>query len=586
MLWRFIREHCRDRRGAVLAVIALHLVVVGSTLALPALNARIIDDGVSAGDLGVIWRFGGWMLVSALVQVAAALGAVWLGTGVAMELGRNLRMRVYDAVDGFDSAQLARFGPGPLATRSTLDVNQVQLMMLMLLNVIVVVPLMIAGGVIMAVREDPGLSWLVWASIPILALGVGLLVWRLLPLFGRVQGHVDDVNSTLREQILGAQLVRAFVRERHEAARFDLVNDDLTGTSLRIGRIFVLMGPVVVLVLQIASVAVLWFGAGRVQAGALDIGALIAFLQYLLQILTAVMMGTFMVMLIPRSVVSARRIGEVLAEEPGHPRLRGARGEPAAPGAVVFHEVSYSFDDAEAPVLDRIAFRADAGSTTAVIGATGAGKTTLARILTGLVGPTAGIVTVGGVPLHDLDRSALSATTAVVPQQAHLFDGTIADNLRLGAPAADDAHLWDCLRAADADTLVRERVSTGPDGVTAGGLQASIAAGGADLSGGQRQRLCIARALTARPAVLVLDDSFTALDARTEERVRRGVEAHVPEAARIILTQRVATARDADRIVMLEAGRVVADGSHDELLACSPHYRELAQTQTQQEVLA
>lgn len=586
MLRRFIFEHCQDQKWKVLAVVGLHLVVICSTLALPALNAQIIDRGIAAGNLEVIWNLGGWMLILALVQVAAALGAVWLGAGVAIDLGRRLRQRVYGAVEGFDSVQLSRFGAGSLVTRSTLDVNQLQLMMLMLLNVIVVVPLMITGGVAMAVREDPGLSSLVWASIPVLGAGVGVLVWRLLPLFGRVQGHMDDVNTTLREQIMGVQLIRAFVRQEHEKARFGQINDELAQTSLKIGRLFVLMGPVVVLVLQIASVAVIWFGAARVEEGALQVGALTAFLQYLLQILMAVMMGTFMLMLIPRSMVAAQRVGEVLDEPANGAAARGAVNVPVSGGSVVFDDVTFSFAGADAPVLDAVSFVAEPGKTTAIVGGTGAGKSTVGRILAGLTEPTTGEVTVGAVRLNELSRAALSATTAWVPQQAHLFNGTIEENLRLGRPEAEAGELWEALRAAAADELVADRVFVGPDESILQGLQAPLEGGGTDLSGGQRQRLCIARALLVKPSVLVLDDAFAALDARTEERVRRGVEQHCADAVRIVLTQRAATAREADHIVMLEAGQVVASGTHQDLMVRSTEYRELVHTQSQQEALA
>lgn len=417
MLWTLLRRHGRRYRGAVAAVVVLQLISTLAMLYLPSLNARIIDEGVARGDTARIWDIGLVMLGVALVQVVAAIAAVWFGAKASMGVGRDLRRAVYTRVDAFSAEELGRFGAATLITRGTNDVNQVQMLTLMALNFMVAVPIMAVGGIIMAIREDPGLSWLVWVSVPVLLVIVAWIVARLMPLFQRMQDNIDDVNGVMREQIQGIRVVRAFVRERHETRRFTDANAALTETSVRIGRLFVLLGPVITMILHLATAAVLWFGGERVDAGLVQVGALTAFMQYLLQILMAVMMGTFMMMMLPRAVISARRIGEVLDTVP-------TLGEPARPvsparrdGAVELRHVTFQYPGAEAPVLDDVSFAVAPGTTTAIIGSTGSGKSTLISLLPRLYDATSGEVLVDGVPVTDLARAELTEAVALVPQK-------------------------------------------------------------------------------------------------------------------------------------------------------------------------
>ena len=579
MLWTLIRRHLRPYLPHVAAVAVLQLATVLATLYLPSLNADIIDNGVATGDTDYIWRVGGLMLLVAMVQLITAIASVWFGARVSMGMGRDIRRSVYTRVDRFSSEELSRYGAPTLITRATNDVQQVQMLVLMTLNFMVMVPIMSIGGIIMAIQEDPGLSWLVWVSVPLLMLIVGFLVRELMPLFQRMQDNIDSINGVMREQIMGIRVVRAFVREQHETERFRDANATLTDTSVRIGRLFVIMGPAITIVLHLATAAVLWFGGHRVDAELVQVGALTAFMQYLLQILMAVMMGTFMFMMFPRAIISGRRISEVLETvptlaEPAQPvTLEGEGG-----ASIEFRDVTFAYPGAESPVLDGVSFTAEAGRTTAIIGSTGAGKTTLVSLIPRLHDATSGQVLIDGVPVTDLSRQSISAAVGLVPQKPYLFSGTIGHNLRFGDPTADDERLWRALDVAQGTEFVTDR-TTGEGESAATGLDSAVSQGGTNVSGGQRQRLCIARTLVAAPRVYVFDDSFSALDVTTDAKVREGLAQHTRGATTIIVAQRISTITGADQILVLEEGRIVGRGTHEELLDSSQTYREIVDSQ-------
>lgn len=585
MLWKLVREHARPYTGHIIAVLVLQLVSTLATLYLPSLNADIIDQGVAVGDTDYIWRTGAVMLGVALVQVIAAISAVWFGARVSMAMGRDIRRSVYTRVDRFSAEEVGRFGAPTLITRGTNDVQQVQMVVLMALNFMVMVPIMSVGGIIMAVQEDAGLSWLVWVSVPILLVIVGIIVGLLMPLFQRMQDNIDAINGVMREQIMGIRVVRAFVRERHEAERFTDANAALTDTSVRIGRLFVLMGPIITMILHLATAAVLWFGGHRVDQELVQVGSLTAFMQYLLQILTAVMMGTFMFMMLPRAVICARRIMEVLTTpaslmEPAHPRTPEHHD-----GTVEFREVTFSYPGAEAPVLDGVSFTAPAGKTTAIIGSTGSGKTTLVNLIPRLYDATSGEVLVDGVPVTQMDRATLTRAVGLVPQKPYLFSGTVAENLRFGRPEATEDELWAALDTAQATDFVSERTTGSGENVRTG-LESGISQGGTNVSGGQRQRLCIARALVARPRVYLFDDSFSALDVTTDAKLRAALGEYTQDATVIMVAQRVSTITEADQIIVLDEGKIVGQGTHHELLDSSETYREIVDSQITAEELA
>ncbi|WP_087485912.1 ABC transporter ATP-binding protein [Brachybacterium massiliense] len=579
MLWTLIRRHLRPYLPHVAAVAVLQLATVLATLYLPSLNADIIDNGVATGDTDYIWRVGGLMLLVAMVQLITAIASVWFGARVSMGMGRDIRRSIYTRVDRFSSEEMARYGAPTLITRATNDVQQVQMLVLMTLNFMVMVPIMSIGGIIMAIQEDPGLSWLVWVSVPLLMLIVGFLVRELMPLFQRMQDNIDSINGVMREQIMGIRVVRAFVREQHETERFRDANATLTDTSVRIGRLFVIMGPAITIVLHLATAAVLWFGGHRVDAELVQVGALTAFMQYLLQILMAVMMGTFMFMMFPRAIISGRRISEVLETvptlaEPAQPvPLEGEGG-----ASIEFRDVTFAYPGAESPVLDGVSFTAEAGKTTAIIGSTGAGKTTLVSLIPRLHDATSGQVLIDGVPVTDLSRQSISAAVGLVPQKPYLFSGTIGHNLRFGDPTADDERLWRALDVAQGTEFVTDR-TTGEGETAATGLDSAVSQGGTNVSGGQRQRLCIARTLVAAPRVYVFDDSFSALDVTTDAKVREGLAQHTRGATTIIVAQRISTITGADQILVLEEGRIVGRGTHEELLESSQTYREIVDSQ-------
>lgn len=550
--------------GKIALVIALQLVTTLATLYLPDLNADIINNGVAQADVPYIWRTGRTMLVVALVQIAAAIAAVWVASQVAMNTGRDIRAAVYNRVSDFDSEEMAHFGAATLVTRGTNDVQQVQMTFLLFMNFMVAAPIMAIGGIIMALRQDAGMSWLVVTAVLILAVVVGITAAVLMPLFKRMQKKLDAINGLLREQIAGIRVVRAFGREDHEAERFTEANHDITRLSLNIGRVFVTMFPVIMLILNLATAAVLWFGGHRVDEGLVEVGSLTAFMQYLMQILMAVMMGVFMLMMLPRAIVCADRIEEVLGHEVKAPVTGGAS---IGNGSVRFEDVSYTYPGAEKPVLEHISFAAAPGTTTAIIGSTGSGKTTLVGLLPRLYSPTSGRVLIDGHPVTHIPRQELVKAVAMVPQKPWLFSGTVASNLRMGNPDTTDDELWAALRVAQAGFV--------------DDLDMPIAQGGTNVSGGQRQRLCIARMFVADPKVYVFDDSFSALDATTEANLNAAMREIVQERTVIVVAQKVSSIRHADQILVMEAGRIVARGTHDELLETSETYREIAASQAE-----
>lgn len=575
MLASLLGRYLRPYVGLIVGVIVFQLAQSIASLFLPALNADIIDNGIAAGDTGYILMVGGGMLAITLVQIACAIAAVYFGARVAMAFGRDLRQAVFDHVGTFSEREVTRFGAPSLITRTTNDVQQVQMLVLMTSTMLVSAPILAIGGVIMALQQDLALSLIMAVAIPVLLLSVGAIIVRTVPLFRVMQERIDTVNRVLREQLTGMRVVRAFVRERHEVARFADANAQLTETALTSGRLFALMFPIVLLVLNASSVAVLWFGAGRIESGAMQVGALTAFLTYLIQILMAVLMATFIAVLLPRAAVSADRIGEVL-QTPSSVVLPSAPVTPTdASGHVELRDVVFAYPGAEHPVLDGVSLTASRGRMTAIIGSTGAGKTTLVSLLPRLIDVTGGAVLIDGVDVRDLEPEQLWSRIGLVPQRPYLFSGTIASNLRFGKPDATDDELWAALETAQAADFVRDM----PDG-----LETAVAQGGTSVSGGQRQRLAIARALVKRPPIFVFDDSFSALDTATDARLRAALRRDAADATVIVVAQRVATVLDADEIIVLEQGRIVGRGTHDELLASSETYAEIVSSQQRVEV--
>jgi ATP-binding cassette subfamily B protein len=565
-----LRQYLRPYRRELLAVIGLQLVATIASLFLPSLNADIIDRGVSTGDPGFIARTGGIMLAISAVQILCSVAAVYFGARTAMAYGRDLRADIFHRVGAFSAREVGRFGAPSLITRTTNDVQQVQMLVLMGATMIVVAPIMCVGGIVMALREDLTLSRLLLVAVPVLAGSVGIIISRMVPQFRAMQPRIDTVSRVLREQITGMRVVRAFVREGEEAARFGDANAELTATALRVGKLQALMFPTIMLVFNASSVAVLWFGSERVAGGSLQIGALTAFLSYLMQILVAVMMATFMTIMIPRAAVCADRIIEVLdttssVVPPMTPVIpTGTRGELALRG------VEYRYPGAELAVLSDLTFDARPGQVTAIIGSTGAGKTTLLELIPRLIDATAGTVSVEGTDVRQLELEALWARIGMVPQRPYLFSGTVATNLRYGNPVATDDELWAALEIAQA----REFVEAMPLQ-----LDAPIGQGGTNVSGGQRQRLSIARALLRRPSIYLFDDSFSALDLATEARLRAALRPLTADATVIMVAQRIASILDADQIIVLDSGRIVGRGTHAELVKTCPTYVEIVTSQ-------
>jgi len=569
MLIRLLRTYLRPYTRPLLAVVALQLVSTMANLYLPSLNADIIDKGVAKGDTGYILSTGGWMLVVTIAQIACSVAAVYFGARAAMSFGRDMRSAIFHKVGTFSAREVAQFGAPSLITRNTNDVQQVQMLVLMTCTMMIAAPIMCVGGIIMALRQDIGLSWLMVVCIPVLVVSIALIVVRMVPQFRAMQKRIDLVNRVLREQLSGIRVVRAFVRERDEAQRFAEANAALTDTALQVGRLMVLIFPTVMLVLNGSSIAVLWFGSGRVDSGQMQIGALTAFLMYLMLILTSVMMATFMAIMIPRAAVCADRIGEVLKTESSVVPPQNPVRELRSHAELELRGVEFRYPGAAAPVLRDISFKATAGQTTAIIGSTGAGKSTLVSLVARLFDATSGTVLIDGVGVRDLDPEMLWNRIGLVPQKPYLFTGTVASNLRYGNPEATDEELWDALEVAQARDFVEEM----------GGLEAPVAQGGTSVSGGQRQRLSIARALVRRPEIYLFDDSFSALDLTTDARLRAALRSQTAEATVVIVSQRVSTITDADQIIVLDNGSVVGLGRHRELLETCPTYVEIVQSQ-------
>jgi ATP-binding cassette subfamily B protein len=571
MLWKVLVRFLRPHQRLLVAVVVFQLAQSIASLYLPTLNADIIDQGVATGDTGYILRMGAVMLLITLLQIACAVIAVYFGAKAAMSLGRDLRDAIFGRVGEFSEQEVSRFGAASLITRSTNDVQQVQQLVLMSCTLMVTAPMLSIGGVIMAVRQDAQLSWLIAVAVPVLLVCVGLIVTRMVPLFRKMQVRIDAVNRVLREQLTGIRVVRAFVREDMESLRFGKANDDVTDVALRAGRLMALMFPVVMLVMNVSSVAVIWFGSFRIEDGSMQVGTLIAFLSYLMQILMSVMMATFMAVMIPRASVSADRIGEVLGTDssvqpPSNPvSLTGHRR-----GELEMRDVGFAYPGAEQPVLSGVSFTARAGQTTAIIGSTGAGKTTLVNLMPRLFDATSGSVRMDGVDVRELQPDHLWGHIGLVPQKPYLFSGTVRSNLLYGKPDATDDELWQALAVAQARDFVEEMD---------GGLDAPISQGGTNVSGGQRQRLAIARALVKQPELYIFDDSFSSLDTATDARLRRALKQHTQGATLVIIAQRVSSIADADRILVLDDGRIVGQGTHDELLETSETYREIVASQ-------
>ena len=567
---RLIFTHLKPYWRELLAVLVLQVLATAMSLYLPNLNAQIIDDGVVKGDTDLIWRSGALMLLFSLVQAAGQIGATWFGALTAMSLGRDLRAAIFDRALSFSTREMRDFGASSLLTRNTNDVLQVQTIVQTTLTIIVGAPIMMVGGFVMAVREDFGLSWIIAVSVAVLGVAVSLLVIFVSPLFQRMQTNLDNLNRVLREQISGIRVIRAFIREDHESRRFEGANEDVYSVTLRASRWMVLLFPIAMFMVNISSVAVIWFGAFRIDSGDIQIGQMTAFLNYLIQILISVMMSTMLLFLAPRSAVSADRILEVLDTEP----TVAPPADPVAPqeltGVVEFRDVTFTYPGAEDPVLANVSFTLAPGRTTAIIGSTGSGKSTLVNLIPRLYDVSSGEVLVDGVDVRRLDPDALWSRIGLVPQKPYLFSGTVASNLLYGRPDATPEQMWEALRIAQAADFV-EKLD--------GGLAAHIAQGGTNVSGGQRQRLSIARALVKEPAVYVFDDSFSALDVATDARLRAALAPATADRATLIVAQRVATIRGADEILVLEHGRIVGRGTHDELLASNATYQEIVDSQ-------
>ncbi|NHZ70207.1 MAG: ATP-binding cassette domain-containing protein [Proteobacteria bacterium] len=570
MLIKLLRRFLAPYKREIGIVVALQLVATMAALTLPSLNADIIDNGVLKGDTDYILRIGAWMLAVSLVQATATITAVYFGARTAMAFGRDVRSGFFRRVIAFSSREMARFGAPSLLTRNTNDVQQIQMLVLTTFTMLVTAPIMMFGGVFMALREDLGLSWLILALVPVLSLIVWFILSHMVPGFRVLQTRLDTVNKVLREQITGIRVVRAFVREPFETDRFGEANDDLTNVSINVGRWMAAIFPSVMLVMNLSSVAVLWFGAFRIDSGAMQIGSLTAFLTYIIQILMSVMMATFMLIMLPRASVAADRIGEVLDTDPSVvPPLDGVVDLPRH-SVVEFDGAGFQYPGAKHAVLDGVSFTALPGQTTAVIGSTGAGKSTLINLIPRLFDATAGRVLVDGIDVKEIDPDVLWGKIGLVPQTVYLFSGTIASNLRYGKPDATEEEMWEALEIAQA----REFVEAMPEGI-----DAPIAQGGTNVSGGQRQRIAIARALIRRPELYVFDDSFSALDVATDARLRLALKEVTSDATVIIVAQRVATIIDADQIVVLENGAIVGLGTHTELLETCDTYAEIVDSQ-------
>jgi ATP-binding cassette, subfamily B, multidrug efflux pump len=577
VLISLLRSHLRPYQQPIILIVLFQLVSTIASLYLPGLNAQIIDQGVVTGDTGYILRTGGVMLAVTVLQILCSIAAVYFGAKTAMALGRDLRESVFVKVESFAAQEVGRFGAPSLITRSTNDIQQVQMMVLLTFTMMITAPIMCFGGIIMALRQDVALSSLLLVIVPVLLVCVVLIISRMRPLFRSMQKKIDLINQILREQIGGVRVIRAFVKDTHERRRFDAASTDLMDVSVGVGRLMALMFPTVMLVMNVSSVAVMWFGGHRIATGQMQIGTLTAFLSYLLQILMAVMMATFMFVMLPRAEVSAERISEVLdtvpsVRAPRAPQLRSLRR-----GLVELCEASFSYPGAQEAVLHGVSLIARPGETTAIVGSTGSGKSTLLNLIPRLVDVTAGSVLVDDHDVRALDPEDLRSSIGLIPQRPYLFGGTVATNLRYGKTDATDDELWAALEIAQAREFVQEM----PDG-----LNSVIAQGGTNVSGGQRQRLAIARAVVKSPDIYLFDDSFSALDYDTDARLRAALSTVTAASAVIIVAQRISTIRRADRIVVLDQGAVVGTGTHAALMGSCETYRQIVLSQLSEEEAA
>jgi ATP-binding cassette subfamily B protein len=567
---RLLRAHLRPYRRQIWVIVVLVLGQAIASLYLPTLNADIINDGVITGDIDYILRTGGIMLAVTLVFVLAAIVGVYYGSRVAMGLGRDVRGALFRRVESFSQAEVNRFGTPSLITRATNDVQQVQMAVLMILNVILLAPMMMIGGIIMALRLNVSLSVVVFVAIPVLLVFIGLMVRSALPLFKSMQAKIDRVNLVTREVLSGIRVIRAFDRTRHEEERFAAANEDLTSTTLRVNRLFALMFPTVGIIMNLSTVAIMWFGGKQIADGDMPIGDLTAFLTYIVQILFSVIMATILFVMVPRAAASAERIQAVLDTEPTVVDPAEPVRDVAARGRIEFRDVEFRYPHAEAPVLTGITFTAEPGETVAIVGSTGCGKSTLISLIPRFYDVTAGSVLVDGVDVREFALKDLWRRIGLVPQKAFLFSGTVAGNLRHGDVDASDEELWSVLETAQGKDFVEEMPEQ---------LEAAVAQGGASVSGGQRQRLAIARALAKRAPINIFDDSFSALDFATDARLRAALKRQMADATVIIVAQRVGTIMHADRIIVLEDGTIAAQGTHDELLRTNSTYREIVASQ-------
>lgn len=575
MLLALLRQYIRPYRRPVAVLMALQLVSNLASLYLPTVNAAIIDEGVAKGDTTTIVRLGMVMLGVTALQVVCSIGAVYFGSRTGMGFGRDLRAALFDHVTTFSERETGRFGAPTLLTRSTNDVRQIQYLVQITGTVLVTAPIMCLGGIFMAIRQEAALTWLLLVSVPIMAVANYWVMSHMLPLFRRMQGLIDGINRVMRDQLAGVRVVRAFAREDFERDRFARANTALSNTALTAGNWQALMLPVTTLTINVSSVALIWFGGLRIDRGQMQVGSLTAFLAYFTQILMAVLMATMTLVVLPRASVCAERITEVLATRPAvtdPPNPRSPRGK--ITGAVRLQGATFTYPGADRPVLQNISLTALPGTTTAIVGSTGSGKSTLVSLICRLYDVTGGAVSVDGIDVRDYRTERLWSAIGLVPQRGYLFSGTVADNLRYGAApgqAVSDEQMWEALRVAAADDFVRAHDD---------GLRMRVAQGGINFSGGQRQRLAIARAVIRRPAIYLFDDSFAALDARTDARVRASLRESCGEATVIVVTQRISIAATADQVIVIEDGKMVGAGTHESLLTDCTTYAEFADSQS------
>lgn len=577
MLISLLKDYLRPYRKSVAVVLFLLLIQAIANLYLPNLNADLINNGVAKGNISYIWKIGAIMLgASALIMIASIVLA-YLSAKVAMAFGRDLRGGVFNAVETFSARELNQFGAPSLITRNTNDVQQVQMVLFMGLTMMVAAPITGIGAAIMAVRTNVKLSALILVAVPIMAVLIGTLLRRIVPLFRVMQVKIDRLNLVLREQISGVRVIRAFVKTDFEEARFAETSDDLMNTTLSVTRTFAIMFPSLMLLLNLSSVAVIWFGAKLVDNGSMPIGNLTAFLAYIMQILFSVMMAVMMSLMIPRAAASAERIQEVLQTASSVVDTTDPKVPPQRRGVIEFCDVEFRYPGAEVPVLSGISFTAEPGKVTAIVGSTGSGKSTLLNLIPRFIDVTGGAIKLDGLDIREQSLEGIWSEIGLVPQRSFLFGGTIAQNLRYGDEEASDEQLWDALEIAQAADFVKEI----PEGLGAG-----VAQGGTNFSGGQRQRLSIARAIVKRPQIYILDDSFSALDYTTDAKLRVALEKSVKDATLLVVAQRVSTILNADQIIVLDEGRIVGIGTHHDLMADCTTYREIVLSQLSPEEAA